>query len=59
MSNKKALRAQRHLSQPITVDGNQNEVLPNKKEIFEQTKAGLKKKVMYNGAKYAIAMEKE
>lgn len=59
MSNKKAIRAQRHLSQPKTVDGNPSETLQNKKEVFEQTRTGLKKKVMYNGVKYAIGMEKE
>lgn len=59
MSNKKALRAQRHLSQPKTVERNISETSLNRTEGYERTTSGLKKTVVYNDKKYVIDMVKE
>tara|TARA_R100000152_G_C6779917_1_gene212042 strand:+ start:341 stop:520 length:180 start_codon:yes stop_codon:yes gene_type:complete len=59
MRDRKTLRAQRHLSQPKTVDNHRGEELKEKNEVFQQTKTGLKKKVMYSGQEYSIDMTKE
>lgn len=59
MSNKKAIRAQRHQAQPKTIDRNAAEVQRNRTEGYEQTNKGLKKTIIYNNAKYVVDMVKE
>ena len=59
MRDKKALRAQRHLSQPKISDRIIQESRAEKSESFEKTSNGLKKSLIYNGSKYIIDMVKE
>lgn len=59
MKDRKALRAQRHLSQVKTVDRSVSEQHRDKSEGFEQTNKGLKKTIIYHGAKYLVDMVKE
>ena len=58
MRNKKLLRSQRHLSQPITSD-NRGSQAPNTGENIEVGSKGLIKTIKYNGKKYSVNLTKE
>ena len=51
--NKRLLRAQRHLSQPKTINSTGNN------EFIESTKNGLVKSLEHNGKKYVINLTEE
>jgi hypothetical protein len=59
MSNKKALRAQRHLSQSKTIQRVQAESQLEGSEGIEERSSGVKKTTIHKGRKYIIDMEKE
>tara|TARA_Y100000592_G_scaffold50078_1_gene79340 strand:- start:35446 stop:35610 length:165 start_codon:yes stop_codon:yes gene_type:complete len=54
MRNKKLLRSQRHMSQPIT-----NNIQNNPQESIEVGLTGLQKTVIYNGKKYKVDLKED
>tara|TARA_R110002020_G_scaffold401570_1_gene611806 strand:- start:488 stop:658 length:171 start_codon:yes stop_codon:yes gene_type:complete len=56
MRNKKLLRAQRHLSEPITRPSNETS---NTGGSIKAIASGLVKSIKYNGQKYIMNLSKE